>query len=187
MPRNKKTEKNDINQEDLPRLTPQESLFVDLYMFDPSIARNATACYKRAFPDSKATDRSKRELASRLLGKVDPWLTFLQAVRLDEKIETRDSYLSWLKAEIAQAKSAGNYGAAASLIRHYGSVCGFDNHDRTVNINHRSGNEAVELLLNLHKSDPNLFPTDSILKMAPRYGVRGESLDMLKKDMETLH
>lgn len=173
----KHTEAEGIDIDSLPELSPQERMFVELLMFDPSVDGNATEAYKRSF-NTQATQASIHVLASRLKGtqRVKDWLSYLTAQAADRIDQSRERYAAELKGIIHRAEQAGNYGAAMSGVKLLGSVYGHLNSDAK---NPRDRAQDLQDLVWMY----NNVDKETALKIAKETGLT----EMLTKELDTLH
>lgn len=110
----------------LPDLTPQEMEFINYLMFDSTVGGDASKAYRLAFPDRSHNPTTVWSEASKLKNshKVRTWIESIKLAQMDRLEDTREQYIADIKADIEEAKKAGNYGAAATLRVALGKVEG---------------------------------------------------------------
>lgn len=112
MPRDKKTNKNPLN-EDLPELTAKKQEFVRLLLE----GKSASDAYRQAYNPDNCQPNSIWSRASELKRshEVRMWLAAARHAYLDKAVYTHAQYVQDIENDIEEAKRAGNYGAAATL------------------------------------------------------------------------
>lgn len=98
---------------ELPELTAKKQEFVRLLLN----GLTATDAYVKAFKPGSTNPTTLWSAASRHANAPDVklWLAAAREAHLDQAVYTHENYISDIRADIEEAKRAGNYGAAATL------------------------------------------------------------------------
>lgn len=170
-PTDKPEAKTSLNEE-LVMLSPQEHDFFNLYAFDVKLAGNATACYKKAFPESKHEGGSLHVTAWRMKEKVKPYIDLLIQSKTEQTVRTKEFRIAEMEAFAERCEAAGQYGAAFQARQAVGKLEG----------------QYVELKEDVNKTRDQLsslktlaqtIGTDEAMKIAKQCGMEVELLEAI--------
>lgn len=132
---------------ELPALRACDEEFLNLLMFDETVAGNAIEAFKRAYPDSEySTPASLKVMASRKRNhpKIKAWIYHMRRANLDRLVCTLGEHLSELASLRDRAAKRGHYAAAINAELRRGQAAGL--YIERKEIVHKKGDDLSKLV-----------------------------------------